>query len=240
MKKKVLITGSTGGIGSSICQILKNNYDLITLGRDKSKLFEQTKVNKSISNFFVCDLSKPSTVESIVEKITKEVGTIDILINNAGITDDSLFVRMKEESWNKVLDTNLKSNFLLTSLILRNMIKQKWGRIINITSVVGHTGNPGQSNYCASKSGLIGMSKSIALEVAKRNITVNCISPGFIRTKMTEDLNEDQKENITKKIPLGKIGTPDDVAFCVNFLVSEKASYITGQTIHVNGGLAMM
>ena len=165
---------------------------------------------------------------------------IDILINNAGITDDSLFIRMNLEKWQNVIKTNLDSNFILTNKISKQMIKNKWGRIINITSVVGHIGNIGQANYCAAKSGIIGMSKSIASELAKWNITVNCISPGFIKTNMTDSLSEENKKLITQKIPLGRIGLPDDVAKCVKFLVSDDSNYITGETIHINGGMAML
>ena len=165
---------------------------------------------------------------------------IDILVNNAGITDDSLFIRMTVDKWQKVIETNLTANFNLTNFISKQMIKKRWGRIINITSVVGHTGNVGQANYCASKLGVIGMSKSIALELAKRNITVNCISPGFIETNMTASLSQDQKDNILKKIPLEKIGSPEDIAYSVRFLASNESGYITGETIHVNGGLAML
>jgi 3-oxoacyl-[acyl-carrier protein] reductase len=240
MRKSVLITGATGGIGDSICEVLKTEYDLFLLGRNKSKLIEFSKKNSGVKGFFICDLSDPKEIKLTIDKFSKENINIDILVNNAGITDDSLFIRMSEEKWTKVINTNLNSNFLLTNLISKNMIRQKWGRIINITSIVGHTGNFGQSNYSASKAGIIGMSKSIALELAKRNITVNCISPGFIDTSMTDVLTESQKEIIKSKIPMGIIGKPEDVANCVYFLVSEKAKYITGETIHINGGMTML
>tara|TARA_B100000686_G_C16618823_1_gene878020 strand:+ start:228 stop:950 length:723 start_codon:yes stop_codon:yes gene_type:complete len=240
MKKSVLITGATGGIGNSICDVLKDEYDLYLLGRQESKLMKSSKRNTSVKKFFICDLSNSKEIRSTIDKISNENINIDILINNAGITDDGLFIRMSEEKWEKVINTNLNSNFLLTNLLSKSMIRQKWGRIINITSIVGHSGNIGQSNYSASKAGIIGMSKSVALELAKRNITVNCISPGFIDTNMTNVLTESQKELIKSKIPMGIIGKPDDVANCVYFLVSDKASYITGETIHINGGMMML
>ena len=239
MKKIVLITGATGGIGSAICENLQEKFRIVAIGRDKNKL---DKLNRSVKNLekIVCDLSNKIEIENLVKKVLDDYGRIDILINNAGITDDSLFLRMTPEKWESVINTNLTSNFLLTNLVSKSMIKNKWGRIINITSVVGHTGNIGQSNYCASKAGVVAMSKSIAIELAKRNVTVNCISPGFIKTKMTEILTDEQKNKILEKIPLGEIGLPEDIAHCVAFLVSEHSRYITGETIHINGGLAML
>lgn len=239
MKKIVLITGATGGIGSAICENLQEKFRIVAIGRDQNKL---DKLNRSVKNLekIVCDLSNKIEIENLVKKVLDDYGRIDILINNAGITDDSLFLRMTPEKWESVINTNLTSNFLLTNLVSKSMIKNKWGRIINITSVVGHTGNIGQSNYCASKAGVVAMSKSIAIELAKRNVTVNCISPGFIKTKMTEILTDEQKNKILEKIPLGEIGLPEDIAHCVAFLVSEHSRYITGETIHINGGLAML
>ena len=239
MKKIVLITGATGGIGSAICENLQEKFRIVAIGRDQNKL---DKLNRSVKNLekIVCDLSNKIEIENLVKKVLDDYGRIDILINNAGITDDSLFLRMTPEKWESVINTNLTSNFLLTNLVSKSMIKNKWGRIVNITSVVGHTGNIGQSNYCASKAGVVAMSKSIAIELAKRNVTVNCISPGFIKTKMTEILTDEQKNKILEKIPLGEIGLPEDIAHCVGFLVSEHSRYITGETIHINGGLAML
>ena len=239
MKKIVLITGATGGIGSAICENLQEKFRIVASGRDQNKL---DKLNRSVKNLekIVCDLSNKIEIENLVKKVLDDYGRIDILINNAGITDDSLFLRMTPEKWESVINTNLTSNFLLTNLVSKSMIKNKWGRIVNITSVVGHTGNIGQSNYCASKAGVVAMSKSIAIELAKRNVTVNCISPGFIKTKMTEILTDEQKNKILEKIPLGEIGLPEDIAHCVGFLVSEHSRYITGETIHINGGLAML
>ncbi len=238
--KKILITGATGGIGKEICLLLRNDYDIYAMGRNKEKLGKLQEEISSIKGTFTADLNNKKSIESFLDKINKDNIEFDILVNNAGITQDSLFIRMDYEKWSKVIQTNLNSNFLLTNFFSKQMIKKKWGRIINITSVVCHTGNAGQSNYTASKSGIIGMSKSIAAELAKRNITVNCISPGFIETEMTSELSEEQKKSIMDKIPLNRIGQPKDVANCVKFLASDMSEYITGQTIHVNGGLAML
>ena len=240
MKKNALITGATGGIGLAIVEILSKKFNLILVARNEKKLDEISSKNNSILKCMKCDLSDVNEIKVLTEKIIKDKINVDILVNNAGINDDSLFLRMNSDKWENVIKTNLTSNFHLTNQISKLMIKQRWGRIINITSVVGHTGNLGQANYSASKAGIIGMSKSIALELAKRNITVNCVSPGFIESNMTDLLSENQKESILKKIPLESIGSPYDVAYCVNFLASEESRYITGETIHVNGGLAML
>ena len=238
--RKILITGANGGIGEAICNLLGDRYEIFVLGRNDSKIKELCTKYKFIKGSFICDLSNENQISEIIKEINKKSIDFDILINNAGITKDALFLRMDLEKWQKVIDTNLKSTFLLSSALSKNMIKKKWGRIINITSVVGHTGNFGQSNYSASKAGIVGMSKSIALELAKRSITVNCIAPGFIETSMTTVLSESQRKSLIEKIPMGKIGSPQDVANCVEFLVSEKSEYVTGQTLHVNGGLAML
>ena len=240
MKKNALITGATGGIGLAIVEVLSKKFNLILVARNEKKLDEISSKNSSILKCMKCDLSDVNEIKVLTEKIIKDKINVDILVNNAGINNDSLFLRMNSDKWEDVIKTNLTSNFHLTNQISKLMIKQRWGRIINITSVVGHTGNLGQANYSASKAGIIGMSKSIALELAKRNITVNCISPGFIESNMTDLLSENQKESILKKIPLESIGSPYDVAYCVNFLASEESRYITGETIHVNGGLAML
>ena len=240
MKKNVLVTGATGGIGRAICNKLKKNYNLIVVSRNKEKLINFMTDNKSIIRRIPCDLKDSNQITKMIEEIVTTNLNVDILVNNAGVTDDSLFIRMNYEKWQNVMKTNLDSNFLLSSSISKLMIKKKWGRIINITSIVGHTGNLGQANYVASKSGLNGMTKSIAIELAKWNITVNCVSPGFIQTNMTENLSEEQKNYIISKIPLGMIGSPDDVANCVEFLASDDSGYITGETIHVNGGMAML
>ena len=240
MKKNALITGATGGIGLAIVEVLSKKFNLILVARNEKKLDEISSKNSSVLKCMKCDLSDVNEIKVLTEKIIKDKINVDILVNNAGINNDSLFLRMNSDKWEDVIKTNLTSNFHLTNQISKLMIKQRWGRIINITSVVGHTGNVGQANYSASKAGIIGMSKSIALELAKRNITVNCISPGFIESNMTNLLSENQKESILKKIPLESIGSPYDVAYCVNFLASEESRYITGETIHVNGGLAML
>ena len=240
MKKNALITGATGGIGMAIVDILSKKFNLILVARNEEKLEQLSSKNNSVLQHIKCDLSNPNEIKRLIDKINMENLAIDVLVNNAGINDDSLFLRMNKEKWENVINTNLSSNFHLTSHISKLMIKKKWGRIINITSVVGHTGNLGQANYCASKAGIIGMSKSIALELAKRNVTVNCISPGFIESNMTDLLTDNQKEIILKRIPLEIIGSPYDVAHCVNFIASDESRYITGETIHVNGGLAML
>ena len=240
MKKNVLVTGATGGIGRAICNKLKKNYNLIVVSRNKEKLINFMTDNKSIIRRIPCDLKDSNQITKMIEEIITTNLNIDILVNNAGVTDDSLFIRMNYEKWQNVIKTNLDSNFLLSSSISKLMIKKKWGRIINITSIVGHTGNLGQANYVASKSGVTGMTKSIAIELAKWNITVNCVSPGFIQTNMTENLSKEQKNNIISKIPLAMIGSPNDVANCVEFLASDDSGYITGETIHVNGGMAML
>jgi 3-oxoacyl-[acyl-carrier protein] reductase len=238
--KKALITGATGGIGLEICKFLGNDHEIYILGRNEEKLKSLSNKFSFVQDYFVCDISSIDSLTDFFEKISMKNLQIDVLVNNAGVTDDSLFLRMDLEKWNKVINTNLNSNFMISNFFSKQMIKKKWGRIVNISSVVGHTGNAGQSNYTASKAGIIGMTKSIAIELAKRNITVNSVSPGFIDTEMTAALSDEQKEFIKNKIPLARIGKPEDVAYCVKFLVSEQANYITGQTIHVNGGLAML
>ena len=238
--KKALITGATGGIGLEICKFLGNDHEIYILGRNEEKLKNLSNKFSFIKEYFVCDISESESLADFFEKISMKNLQIDVLVNNAGVTDDSLFLRMDLKKWNKVINTNLNSNFMISNFFSKQMIKKKWGRIVNITSVVGHTGNAGQANYTASKAGVIGMTKSIAIELAKRNITVNSISPGFIDTEMTASLSDQQKDFIKNKIPLARIGRPEDVAYCVKFLVSDQANYITGQTIHVNGGLAML
>ncbi len=238
--KKILLTGATGGIGEAICNLLGKSYEIFVLGRNKSKVDKLCEKYRFIKGGFICDLSKEGQINDVINEILEKPIDIDILINNAGVTNDALFLRMDFEKWKSVIDTNLSSNFLLSNALSKSMIKKKWGRIVNITSVVGHTGNFGQANYSASKAGIVGMSKSIAMELAKRNITVNCISPGFIDTSMTSVLSDQQRQLLIEKIPMSRIGTPMDVACCVEFLVSEKSKYVTGQTLHVNGGLAML
>ena len=238
-QKTALITGASRGIGKAIAQNLDNRGYRV-LGTATTKAGAES-ITESLVNGtgLTLDLNDANSIDALFEDI-KQLGCDPlVLVNNAGITNDSLFLRMNLDSWQSVINTNLNANFYLTSLVIKKMVKNRWGRVINITSIVGHTGNYGQSNYSASKSGIIGMSKSLALEFAKRNITVNCVSPGFINTKMTDVLEEDQKQKILEQIPMAKIGEPDDVANCVFFLASDNAKYITGETIHVNGGMLM-
>ena len=234
----ILLTGSTGGIGGAILnKLLQNKANVIATGTNEKKL---DIIKKKFSDVIVkkFDIANHGTIQDFIEECNEIFQKkIDVLINNAGITNDNLAIRMKDEEWNKVINLNLTSSFLLTKNTIKKMLKNKNGKIINITSVVGHTGNIGQANYAASKAGLIGMSKSLALEYGKKNIKVNCISPGFIKSDMTENINESYKKTLEKKISLERFGTPDDVANVVLFLSSELSDYITGETIHVNGGM---
>jgi len=239
-EKRVLITGASGGIGEHLARaFFESGTELILTGTREAKL---TSVQKKFGNkckIFQCDLMDNSSVNHLIDCIV-ECGGVDILVNNAGKTHDGLFLRMTDQQWEEVFMVNLNSVMRLTRGILRGMVKNKWGRIINISSIVGITGNPGQANYVASKAGLIGMSKSLASEVATRGITVNCIAPGFIRTSMTDKLTENQVNGITTRIPMGRIGLPEEICSTAIFLASNHSSYITGQTIHVNGGMAML
>ena len=234
----ILLTGSTGGIGGAILnKLLQNKAKVIATGTNEKKL---DIIKKKFSDVIVkkFDITNHGTIQDFIEECNEIFQKkIDVLINNAGITNDNLAIRMKDEEWNKVINLNLTSSFLLTKNTIKKMLKNKNGKIINITSVVGHTGNIGQANYAASKAGLIGMSKSLALEYGKKNIKVNCISPGFIKSDMTENINESYKKTLEEKISLERFGTPDDVANVVLFLSSELSDYITGETIHVNGGM---
>jgi len=239
--KKVLITGSSGGIGLSLSEIfLKMECKIIFTSSDNNKLNELKNKFGNENIYYLLNLSDLNSLPSSISKITEENTDIDILINNAGISKDNLFLRMKVDQWNEVINVNLNSNFFILKSILPNMIKNKKGNIIGITSVVANTGNPGQTNYTASKSGMISMYKSLALEVSQRNININLIAPGFIQTPMTEKLNDKQKNSIMEKIPMKKFGHPDDIANLAVFLASDVSSYITGQTFHVNGGMLML
>ena len=239
--KKVLITGSSGGIGLSLSEIfLKMECKIIFTSSDNNKLNELKNKFGNENTYYLLNLSDLNSLPSSISKITEENTDIDILINNAGISKDNLFLRMKVDQWNEVINVNLNSNFFILKSILPNMIKNKKGNIIGITSVVANTGNPGQTNYTASKSGMISMYKSLALEVAQRNININLIAPGFIQTPMTEKLNDKQKNSIMEKIPMKKFGHPDDIANLAVYLASDVSSYITGQTFHVNGGMLML
>ena len=236
--QKVLITGATGGIGEATARYFANLGAIVGLSaRSREKLEKLSSELNTKSFIFECDLKNENEVEELIEKADTEMGGIDILVCNAGITKDSLSIRMSNSDFDDVLNVNLRSTFILNRNAIKKMIKRRYGRIINIASVVGFTGNAGQANYVASKAGMVAMSKTLALEVATRGITVNCVAPGFIATPMTDILTDEQKEAIFKTIPLAKMGTPEDVAYTIGFLADKKASYITGQTIHVNGGM---
>ena len=237
--KKILITGASGGIGNELVKkFISLGGNVLGSGTKSEKL---DKIKKQYPDIKVkkFDISDHSRIEEFMDDVSLELGGIDILINNAGTNVDNLSLRMKDEEWKKVIDVNLTSTFLLSKYAIKKMLKSKFGRIVNITSVVGHTGNLGQSNYSASKAGIIGMSKSLAIEYAKKNITVNCVSPGFIVSDMTMNIAEKVKLYLTSRIPMGKLGTGEDVSNCVAFLSSDQASYVTGETIHVNGGMYM-
>ena len=237
--KKVLITGATGGIGGSLVKkFLSLDSEILGTGTNSEKL-DKLKSEYSKIKVKKFDISSHSQIEKFIEEVSEELGGLDILINNAGINRDNLSLRMKEDEWQKVIDVNLTSTFLLSKYAIKKMLKSGSGRVVNITSIVGHTGNIGQSNYAASKAGVIGMSKSLSIEYAKKNITVNCVSPGFIVTDMTNKIPEKIRSILISKIPMGKLGSVDDVSNCVAFLSSDEASYITGETIHVNGGMYM-
>ena len=237
--KNVLITGASGGIGSELVKkFVSLEANVLGSGTKAEKL---DQIKKKYPNIKVkrFDISEHSRIEEFIDNVSLELEGLDILINNAGTNADNLSLRMKVEEWKKVVDVNLTSTFLLSKYAIKKMLKNKFGRVVNITSVVGHTGNLGQSNYAASKAGIIGMSKSLAIEYAKKNITVNCVSPGFIASDMTMNIAEKVKLYLTSRIPMGKLGTGEDVSNCVAFLSSLEASYITGETIHVNGGMYM-
>ena len=239
--KKVLVTGASGGIGKAIAiELSSNGADLCLTGRNKSELESLQKLIGGNCQIVISDLSKSEGIDELVNSAQEKMGQIDILINNAGITRDNLFMRMSEEDWNEVINVNLNSIFKLTKHLIKGMIKRRYGRIINITSVIGVAGGAGQSNYSASKAGIIAMSKSLAQEVGSRSVTVNSIAPGFIETNMTAELSDDRKQEILNSISIGRLGKPDDIAGAVCFLASDKASYITGQTIHINGGMLMI
>ena len=237
--KKVLITGATGGIGGAIVKkFVSLDANVLATGTNTEKLDTLKKDFPNI-NILKFDISDHKKIEEFLENVSSQLNGLDILINNAGINKDNLSLRMNEEEWKKVIDVNLGSTFLMCKYAIKKMLRNKYGRIVNITSVVGHTGNLGQSNYAASKAGIIGMSKSLAIEYAKKNITINCVSPGFIKSKMTDNIIESVKAVLTSRIPMSKLGTGEDVSNTVAFLSSDAASYITGETIHVNGGMYM-
>ena len=238
--KKVLITGATGGIGNSlVAKFSSLGAAILATGTNEVKLenlnkkFPMIKIKKF-------KLNEHSKIEDFIEKAFSDLGGIDVLVNNAGINEDSISLRLTEDNWKKVIDLNLTSTFLMCKYAIKKMLRAKSGKIINITSIVGHTGNAGQSNYSASKAGIIGFSKSLAIEYAKKKININCVSPGFIQTEMTDKINEEYKKMLISKIPSGNLGKAEDVSNCVAFLASELSEYITGETIYVNGGMYMV
>ena len=237
--KKILITGATGGIGKALVKkFISLEGSVLATGTKIEKLDALKKEFPKI-NVLKFDISDHSKIEEFIENVSSQLTGLDVLVNNAGINMDNLSLRMKDEEWKKVIDINLGSTFFLCKYAIKKMLKNKYGRIVNITSIVGHTGNLGQSNYAASKAAIIAMSKSLAIEYAKKNITINCVSPGFIQSKMTDNIVESIKAVLTSRIPMSKLGTGEDVSNTVAFLSSNAASYITGETIHVNGGMYM-
>ena len=239
--KNALVTGATGGLGQAIARQLHAQGATVGLsGTREAVLQELASELGERTHVLPCNLSDAEAVDALPKQAAEAMGSLDILVANAGITKDQLLMRMKDEDWETVMKVNLESYFRLTRAALRGMMKARWGRIVGITSVVGVTGNPGQANYCASKAGMIGFSKSLAQEVAARGVTVNCVAPGFIASPMTDVLTEDQRAAILQKIPAGDLGSGDDIASAVVYLASAEAQYVTGQTLHVNGGMAMI
>tara|TARA_R110000850_G_scaffold3024_25_gene14222 strand:- start:2253 stop:3008 length:756 start_codon:yes stop_codon:yes gene_type:complete len=239
--KCALITGASGGIGAEIARALHGQGATVGLsGTREEPLKSLASDLGERAHILPCNLSDADAVNALPKQAIEAMGSVDILVNNAGITRDNLFMRMSEEEWADVINVNLTSAFRLSKGVLRGMMKARWGRIVNVSSIVGATGNPGQGNYAASKAGMVGMGKSLAYEVASRNITVNTVAPGFIATPMTDKLTDDQKSKINDQIPAGRMGTPGEIAAAVTYLSSQEAAYVTGATIHVNGGMAML
>ena len=238
--KNIIVTGASGGIGNAIINKLNEAGANILASGTRIEKLEELKKNFKNIKILKFDISQSDKIEEFIEKATNELGgSLDVIVNNAGITQDNLAIRMSLDEWQKVINTNLTSTFLMSKFAIKKMLKNKSGKIVNITSVVGHTGNLGQANYTASKAGIVAMSKSLSIEYAKKNINVNCISPGFIKTAMTDKIDEKFKEVIVSKIPSARLGEPDDIANAVLFLSSNQSSYINGETIHVNGGMYM-
>ena len=237
--KKILITGATGGIGKSLIEKFYNQGSkIIATGTNQEKLNNlKNKFPEIFTEQF--SLEEHGKIENFIDNVTQKLDGLDILVNNAGITMDNISIRLTEENWKKVLDINLTSSFLMCKFAIKKMLKKKYGKIINITSIVGHTGNLGQANYSASKAGIVAFSKSLAMEYAKKNININCVSPGFIKTEMTDKINDEFKKKLISKIPSGDLGSGEDVSNCVAFLASDMSKYINGETIHVNGGMYM-
>jgi 3-oxoacyl-[acyl-carrier protein] reductase len=239
--KSALVTGASGGIGGAIARALHGAGAKVVLAGTRRPALEALAGELGERAFVTsADLADPAAGDALVRATEEAAGQLDILVNNAGLTRDQLALRMKDEDWQKVIDVDLTAGFRLARAALRGMMKRRWGRIIGITSVVGVTGNPGQANYAAAKAGMIGMSKALAAEVASRGITVNCVAPGFIATAMTDVLSPEQRERIAATVPMGRMGTGEEVAACVLFLASDAARYVTGHTLHVNGGMAMI
>ena len=239
--KTALVTGASGGIGGEIAKALHSAGATVAVSGTRTAPLEALagELGERV-HVLACNLSDAAAVEALPKEAITAMGSVDILVNNAGITRDNLFMRMSDEEWQSVIDVNLTATFRLCRGVLRGMMKARWGRIVNISSVVGATGNPGQGNYAASKAGMVGMSKSLAYEVASRGITVNCVAPGFITTAMTDKLNDDQKAAILKQVPAGRMGDAAEIAAAVRYLASPEAGYVTGTTLHVNGGMAMI
>lgn len=239
--KNALVTGASGGIGGEIAKVLHAAGATVGLSGTRVEPLEALAAQLGArAHVLPCNLSDAEAVDSLPKQAIAAMGSVDVLVNNAGITRDNIFMRMSDEEWAQVIEVNLTSTMRLCRGVMRPMMKARWGRIINISSIVGATGNPGQANYAASKAGMVGMSKSIAYEVASRGITVNCIAPGFIATAMTDALTEDQKDKINVQIPAGRMGTPEEIAAAALYLASPQAGYVTGATLHVNGGMAML
>ena len=239
--KSALVTGASGGIGAAIARALHGAGAAVGLSGTRVEPLEALATELGgRAHVLPCNLSDGAAVADLPKQAAEAMGAVDILVNNAGITRDNLFMRMSEEEWDSVLQVNLKSAMILSKGVMRGMMKSRWGRIVNISSVVGATGNPGQANYAASKAGLVGMSKSLAYEVASRGITVNCIAPGFITTAMTDKLNDDQKAAILNQVPAGRMGEADEIGAAVLYFASPEAGYVTGATLHINGGMAML
>ncbi len=239
--KNALITGASGGIGAEIARVLHAAGATVGLSGTRTEPLEALAADLGArAHVLPCNLGDPAAVDALPKQAAEAMGSVDILVNNAGITRDNLFMRMSDDEWQSVLDVNLTATFKLCKGVMRGMMKARWGRIVNISSIVGATGNPGQANYAASKAGMIGMSKSLAYEVASRGITVNAVAPGFIQTAMTDKLTDDQKSGIMGQIPAGRMGTPAEIASAVLYLAAPESGYVTGATLHVNGGMAMI
>ncbi len=239
--KNALITGASGGIGGEIAKVLHGAGATVGLSGTREAPLEALAAELGERAYVLpCNLSDGAAVDALPKQAVEAMGSVDVLVNNAGITRDQIFMRMSDDEWADVINVNLTSTMRLCKGVIRGMMKSRWGRIVNVSSIVGATGNPGQANYAASKAGMVGMSKSIAYEVASRGITVNCIAPGFIATAMTDKLTDEQKDKINVQIPAGRMGTPEEIAAAALYLASEQAAYVTGTTLHVNGGMAML